>query len=147
MGEGCGFCPQPGPVRAVTDLECRRLHIIPNYLLFPASYPGCLGSADDGQRGGRWSKAAVNHHRFIVSKEQTIFLSVCLPPLASVGNRVMKASHLNDALWQQNPCMGFALRSLTSFKKMLTAFLPQHLLALFNHSGGRKTFILVLLGV
>lgn len=102
---------------AVTDLACRRLHIIPIYLLFPARSPGCLGSADAGQRGEKWNwdRAAVKHHRFIVSKEQTIFLSVCLPPPASVGNRVMKASHLNDMLWQQNPCVGFALHSITNF--------------------------------
>lgn len=67
------------------------------------------------------------------------FLFAC-PRLASVGSRVMKASHLNDILWQQNPCMGFALHSLTNFKKMLTAFLPQHLLAPFNHSGGKRNF-------
>lgn len=93
--------PQPGPVSAGTDWECKRLHIIPIYLLFPASYPECPASAADGQRGGKWNwnRAAVEHHRFIVSKEQTIFLSICLPPPASVGNRVKESSHLNDVLW------------------------------------------------
>lgn len=54
----------------------------------------------------------------------------------------MQASHLNDMLWQQNPCVGFALHSVTNFTNEAAAncIFTHNIYFPFNHSGGKRNF-------
>lgn len=95
-GEGCSICRcsgpeslQSGPMSAVqTDLKCKQALRYRNLFIISSQVPRgtwLLQLMDKGGERWVWNRAAVEHHKFLMFKEQTLFLSICLSPPASVG--------------------------------------------------------------
>lgn len=95
-GEGCSICHcsgpkslQLGPISSVqTDLECKQALRYRNLFIISSQAPRgtwLLQLMDKGGDRWVWNRTAVEHHKFLMVKERTLFLSICLSPPASVG--------------------------------------------------------------
>ena len=112
---------------------------------------GYTGSSADGQRGERWlwNRTAVEHHKFLMFKEQTFVSFRFLVPSCFCVEEQSNESFLPEWCVAAAECLcGVCSAHLSAqhykytsqVRQLLAAFLPQNLLAWFNRGGGKRNF-------